>query len=79
MARRIREDEQNKRVTFFAVGVKGADEDCLRQISVRPHKMLSGVKFRELFLWLSSSMKSVSHSTPGEMVALDNSGTWEAV
>lgn len=78
VAKRIREDEEKKRVTFFAVGVEGADENSLRQISTRPPKMLAGVKFRELFLWLSSSMKSVSRSTPGEMVPLDNTGTWEA-
>lgn len=80
VARRIREDEMNKRIAFFAVGVKGANQECLKNISVRDPKMLDGLKFRELFLWLSASMKKVSQSKPGDMVPLDKgTGTWEAV
>lgn len=78
VAKRIREDETNKRIAFFAVGVKGADEECLQSISVREPKMLGGLKFNELFLWLSASMKRVSQSNPGDMVPLEK-GTWEAV
>lgn len=78
VARRIREDQDNKRVAFFAVGVQGANEKCLRQIVPEP-KMLSGLKFRELFLWLSTSLKAVPLSRPGEMVPLQSTGTWEAV
>jgi uncharacterized protein YegL len=80
VAQRIREDEKNKRVAFFAVGVNGANEECLRNISVREHKMLDSLKFRELFMWLSASMKNVAQSNPGDMVPLDKgTGTWEAV
>jgi uncharacterized protein YegL len=75
---RIRCDEEAKRVAFFAVGVEGANLQCLNQISVRPPKMLNKLNFKELFLWLSSSMKRVSQSKPGEMVALER-GAWEAV
>jgi uncharacterized protein YegL len=78
VARRVREDEQNKRIAFFAVGVQGANEECLKNISVREPKMLAGLNFKELFLWLSASMKRVSQSKPGEMVPLEK-GTWEAV
>lgn len=78
VAERIREDEQNKRIAFFAVGVRNANQECLRNISVREPKMLDGLKFGELFLWLSSSMKRVSQSKLGDMVPLDK-GTWEAV
>ena len=78
VAQRIREDEANKRIAFFAVGVKGANQACLRSISVREPKMLAALKFNELFLWLSGSMKRVSQSKPGDMVPLEK-GTWEAV
>jgi len=80
VAQRVSEEESKKAVTFFAVGVAGAREESLKSISVRPHKMLSELKFAELFLWLSASLKAVSQSVPGNMVALDNNtGSWELV
>ena len=80
VGQRVRDEEDKRGVTFFAVGVDSANEESLRRIAVRPHKMLSGVKFQELFLWLSSSLKAVSKTKPGEMAGLDkNTGTWEIV
>jgi uncharacterized protein YegL len=69
---RVREGESSKAFAFFAVGVDGANVEILRQISIREPLKLKGLKFRELFLWLSSSMKSVSRSTPGDEVPLQN-------
>lgn len=79
VAQRISAEEEKRGVTFFAVGVESANEEALRSISVRPHKMLSGLKFKELFLWLSASLKAVSRTRPGDMVALNNTGSWELV
>jgi uncharacterized protein YegL len=80
VAQRVSEEERRNGVSFFAVGVESANEDSLRTISVvRSPKMLSGLKFKELFLWLSSSLKAVSKTKPGDMVAVDNTGTWEIV
>lgn len=80
VAQRVSDEEKRGGVAFFAVGVEGAKEESLRSISTRPHKMLSGLKFNELFLWLTASLKSVSQTIPGDMVALNNpTGTWELV
>jgi len=65
-AEKVREGETNKKFAFFAVGVEGANFDILKQISVRDPLHLKGYSFREMFVWLSQSQRSVSHSTPGQ-------------
>jgi uncharacterized protein YegL len=66
----IREGEMTRGFSFFAVGVDGADMDALAQISVRMPLRLSGLRFRDLFVWLSSSLSSVSRSGVGQEVPL---------
>ena len=66
----IRDAETKGGFSFFAIGVDAADMDVLSQISVRPPLKLRGIDFRSLFLWLSSSMKKVSESSPGDKVNL---------
>jgi uncharacterized protein YegL len=72
-AARLQDAERQRKLSFFAVGVQGADMNTLRQISPmeRPPLMLKGLDFRSMFLWLSDSMVRVSSSTVGgDMVAL---------
>jgi uncharacterized protein YegL len=75
----VREGETSKSFAFFAVGVQGANVDILKQIAVREPLKLQGLKFRELFQWLSNSMKSVSRSTPGTAVPLAPPTGWSEV
>lgn len=75
----IREGEASKSFAFFAIGVQGANMETLQQISVREPLLLDGLKFRELFSWLSSSLRSVSRSTPGAEVALQPPQGWASV
>ena len=75
----VREGESSKSFAFFAVGVERANMDVLRQISVREPLKLQGLKFRELFQWLSNSMKSVSHSVPDTDVQLEPPSGWAKV
>lgn len=60
---RIKDDEVNKRVAFFAVGVEEANITRLSQIVVRQPLKLKGLNFKELFIWLSASMQQVSQSS----------------
>ncbi|VTY38366.1 von Willebrand factor type A domain protein [Xylophilus ampelinus] len=75
----VKEGEASKKFAFFAVGVEGANMETLAQISARSPLPLKGLHFRELFSWLSSSLSSVSQSTPGTEVALSAPTGWTAV
>jgi uncharacterized protein YegL len=70
--RRLHEEEAKHRVAFFAVGVEDADMARLRTICAtdRPPLMLQGLNFRDMFLWLSASMRRVSQSAVGDQVPL---------
>jgi len=65
-AQLIKDGERENRFAFFAIGVEGANFDVLRQLSVRQPLKLRGLAFREFFLWLSGSLKTVSSKNPGE-------------
>ncbi len=75
----LREGEASKKFAFFAIGVKDANMEILAQISPRTPLSLDGMKFRELFSWLSTSLRSVSRSTPGQQVALPAPTDWTVV
>jgi uncharacterized protein YegL len=70
----VRQGEESKSFAFFAVGVEDAKLDILAKISVRAPLKLKGINFRELFLWLSQSMQSVSKSSPGDKVSIPTPG-----
>ncbi len=74
----VQAGEDARGFSFFSVGVENADMDVLARISVRPPLGLSGLKFRDLFSWLSSSLGSVSRSQLGQTVQLAPPG-WARV
>jgi uncharacterized protein YegL len=71
-ARKVREGEDARRHLFFAVGIQGADLRTLAQIAPpsRPPLRLDGLKFQELFHWLSASMTRVSAGKVSDYLAL---------
>jgi uncharacterized protein YegL len=77
----VRQGETGKAFALFSVGVAGANFELLGQLAVRPPLKLDGLKFRELFVWLSQSMRSVSQSKPGEehKVALPTPSGWASL
>lgn len=78
-ARLVKEGEEKGAFAFFAVGVQGARTDILSQMTTRAPVMLSGLRFRDLFSWLSKSLQSVSRSQIGTQVPLPPPTGWAAV
>lgn len=78
VSQRVHDEEEHKRVAFFAVGVENANMDRLRQLVVRTPVKLIGLNFVEMFVWLSRSAQAVSHSKMNEQVALPPPG-WGTV
>lgn len=79
----IREGEASKSFSFFAVGTPEANMNVLTQLSpARPPLVLQGLRYRDLFVWLSNSMRSISRSAPNTQVPLVNpttAGGWASV
>jgi uncharacterized protein YegL len=74
-AEAVHAGEQNKNFMFFAVAVENANIEILKQISVREPLKLKELRFRDLFKWLSTSLSTVSRSTPGDEGPLPNPAT----
>lgn len=77
-SQRLKSDEANKRVAFFAVGVENANMSRLAELVVRAPVKLIGLNFVEMFVWLSRSMEKVAQSKTDEQVALPPPG-WGTV
>lgn len=78
-AQAVREGEAGNAFSLFAVGVDGADMETLSKIAVREPIRLKGLRFAELFRWLSNSLKAVSRSKTTERIALPAPTGWAEV
>jgi uncharacterized protein YegL len=74
-ASKVKTGEAANQFSFFAVGVEGARMDVLSQMTTREPLTLKGLRFRDLFVWLSNSLGSVSKSAMGDKVELENPAT----
>jgi len=70
VAARLRQEEKDGKVVFFAVGVEDANMDRLKQISARPPVKLQGLNFVDIFVWLSRSMENMAQAQFDEQIAL---------
>jgi len=65
-----RRAEDNNEVIVFPIGTVGADFEALSKFSNRSPVKLDGLKFRELFIWLSRSASSASQATQDTQMQL---------
>ena len=72
LAKEMHDLVHNKHLNFWPIAVNGADMQMLNKIAVpgveasMPPLKLDGVKFVELFKWLSSSFAKISKSKDGD-------------
>jgi uncharacterized protein YegL len=78
-AQECKDAEEAKKVEVFCIGVEGANLTILAQLSAKPPLMLEGVKFQELFKWLSDSLSAASKSRPGAALQLPSTDVWRNV
>jgi len=71
--------EANRKVEIFTIGVEGANMSKMSEISSKPPLQLEGVKFKELFVWLSASLSAASRSRPGDKLELPSTDPWRHV
>lgn len=73
----VQSEIANGGVEMFTIGTRNADFSVLREISNPRHPVrLHEARYREMFLWLSQSLKPVSKSSPGDTLDLDPPTTW---
>jgi uncharacterized protein YegL len=78
-AAQARQEEDQKGVSVYAIGVEGANMQTLSQFSSKRQPLkLRGLTFRELFQWLSKSLGAVALSNPGQQAPLPTVGWAEA-
>jgi len=69
-ASNCRQAETDNKVVIFTIGTEEANFDALKQFSNRSPVKLDGLKFKELFLWLSRSASSGSKASQDTEVQL---------
>ena len=64
--RRMRRDVFTDKIVFFTVAVEGTDTIQLARMGFDSVLKLDGLKFNELFVWLSRSMQAATKRTGGK-------------
>ncbi len=63
--RRVKNEVNTDRMVFFTVAAPGADVTQLMRMGLHAPLRLDGLKFNELFVWLSRSMQAVTSANTG--------------
>jgi len=74
-----RQAEDDNKAIIFTIGTEGADFEALKKFSNRSPVKLDGLKFKELFVWLSRSASSGSKASQDTVVQLEAPDGWGAI
>lgn len=78
--RQVRDEVERGGIEMFTIGTAQADLGLLRKIShPRAPIKLHEARYREMFVWLSQSLKPVSRSEPGAPIELPRPDGWGEV
>ena len=69
-SRRVRREVNLDRLVFYTVAAEGADITQLMRMGFEKPMRLDGLKFNELFIWLSRSMQAVASDKPEGILSL---------
>ncbi len=69
-SRRVRREANLDRLVFYTVAAEGADITQLMRMGFEKPMRLDGLKFNELFIWLSRSMQAVASDKPAGILSL---------
>lgn len=79
-AAECRAAEADHKVTVMAIAIGAeANKQVLDQFSSRGAVRMEGLKFNELFVWLSRSVRAVSKAVKGETAQLPAMDSWASV
>jgi uncharacterized protein YegL len=67
---RLKKVQDRKGLVVYSIGIGGVNLEKLGEITGSKPMALSGMKFNELFSWLSKSLEGVSRSKPGAQIKL---------
>jgi len=77
VAAECKDAESSHKVNVMPIGIGSqANKDVLGAFSNKGALNLSGLKFKELFIWLSRSIQAVSRATTGGTVQLNPVDSW---
>ena len=72
--------ESANKVTVFSIGIgEDSNLNTLGQFSNKGAVSLNGLNFKELFVWLSNSVKAVAKTAQGQAAQLPAINTWASV
>jgi uncharacterized protein YegL len=78
-AAECRKAEADGKVSIFAIGTADADFEALKKFSGRSPVKLDGLKFKELFVWLSRSASSGSKASQDAEMQMEAPSDWGTV